>query len=213
MYTIDLLKGQGIPIRTKPTNIVVGVITLLVPVIVSIALLGYYLKGNIGIKVKQKELASYQANIAGMSDIIELQQAFEMEKSVINSSMDEVYSALGIQFKWSEFLELVARNMPPEVVLTELEAGKKFIKKEIPSEDNPEEMVEVDGVERTLKMRVSGLPEQNCDEEVRDFMDKIRFSEKFGAKIQNITVSQEFEQVNDENIISYQIDCIFKPQI
>ena len=213
MYTIDLLKGQGVPIRTKPANIAVGVVTLLVPVIVSIAILGYYLRSNIDIEVKQKELASYQANIAGMADIIELQQAFELEKAVINSSMAEVYSALGIQFQWSEVLELLAKNTPPAVVITKLEAKKKFIKKEVPDEDNPEEMLEVDNVERTLKIYVCGLPEQNCDEDVRDFMDKIRFSEKFGPKIQNITVSQEFEQIDDENVISYQIDCVFKSQM
>jgi len=213
MYTIDLLKGQGVPIRTKPANIVVGVVTLLVPVIISIAILGYYLRNNIDIKVKQKELAGYQANIAGMADIIQLQQAFELEKFMINSSMDEVYSALGIQFQWSGFLELLAKNIPPSMVMTELDARKKFIKRKVPKKDDPQETVEIDDVERTLEIYVSGPPERNSDEDVRDFMDKIRFSKKFASKIQSITVSQEFEQIDDKNFISYQIDCVFKSQL
>ncbi|NIA17507.1 MAG: hypothetical protein GWO86_04080, partial [Planctomycetes bacterium] len=107
----------------------------------------------------------------------------------------------------------LAKNTPDSVVITGLEAKKKFIKRKVPKKDDPQETVEVDDVERTLKIYVSGPPERNSDEDVRDFMDKIRFNEKFGSMIQNISVSQEFEQINDENYISYQIDCVFKSQL
>ncbi len=94
MYTIDLLKGQGIPIRTKPANIIVGVITLLVPVAISIVVLGYYLGNNVNLKIKQKQLADYKSNISKLTDIIDLQQTFQKEKTVITNGLNEVYSSL-----------------------------------------------------------------------------------------------------------------------
>jgi hypothetical protein len=76
MYKIDLLKGQGVPIRTRPKNVIVGIITLLVPIIISIAVLGYYLRNNVGISVRQKQLAVCQSNIDKLADVIELSQNF-----------------------------------------------------------------------------------------------------------------------------------------
>ena len=213
MYTIDLLKGQGIPIRTKPANIIVGVITLLVPVAISIVVLGYYLGNNVNLKIKQKQLADYKSNISKLTDIIDLQQTFQKEKTVITNGLNEVYSSLGIQFQWSSVLNLLAKNMPDSVVMTQLTAKRKLVKKEIPKKDEPGKMMDVQDVERTLQVTVGSSPEQNCDKAVRDFMDKIRFSKKIGPKIKTLSVSQEFEQVNDEKVVSYQIDCVFKSQL
>ena len=213
MYTIDLLKGQGIPIRTKPANIIVGVITLLVPVAISIVVLGYYLGNNVDIKIKQKKLAYYKSNISKLSDIIDLQRTFQREKNVINNGLKEVYTSLGLQFQWSPVLELLAKNMPDSIALTQLAAKRKFVKKMIPNKDEPQKMIDVQDIERTLQVTVSSSPEQNSDKAVRDFMDKIRFSKKIGPKIKTISVSQEFEQINDENVVSYQIDCVFKSQL
>ena len=213
MYKIDLLKGQGIPIRTKPANIIVGIITLLVPVIISMAVLGYYLRTNVGINVRQKQLAVCQSNIDKLADVIELHRTFEQEKIDINNGLTEVYSSLDTQFQWSPVLELLARDIPDSIVMTQLAAKRRFITKQVPNKDAPEEMIDVQDVQRTLQISVSAAPEQNCDKAVRDFTDKIRFSEKIGPKIKTISISQEFENINNENLVSYQIDCVFKSQL
>jgi hypothetical protein len=110
-------------------------------------------------------------------------------------------------------LELLARNIPDSIVMTQLAAKRKFVTKQIPNKDALEEMIDVQDVERTLQISVSAPPGQNCDKAVRDFTDKIRFSEKIGHKIKTITVSQEFENINNKNFVSYQIDCVFKSQL
>ena len=213
MYTVDLLNGHGTPTRIKPTIMLVGLITILMPIVVSIFVLNYYLGNNVDIKLKQKQLQNYKENISGLADVMNIQQTFEMEKAATNEGLREVYSSLGLQFQWSPVLELLARNMPDSIVMTQLAVKRKLIKKEVPKEDSPGEMMDAHEVERTLQMTVNGPPEQNCDEDVRDFMDKIRFSEKIGPKIKDISVSQEFEQIDSKNIVSYQIDCIFKSQL
>ena len=44
MFTIDLLKGQGIPIKSRPTGIAISAAAVAVPVIIAIVMLGFYLR-------------------------------------------------------------------------------------------------------------------------------------------------------------------------
>ena len=40
MFDIDLLKGQGIPIRSRPEGVAVAIVTVAVPVIIAIVMFG-----------------------------------------------------------------------------------------------------------------------------------------------------------------------------
>ena len=57
MFTIDLLKGQGIPIRSQPQGIVLGVIIIVVPLIMTVISLNSYLNSRVTIGVQAREIA------------------------------------------------------------------------------------------------------------------------------------------------------------
>jgi hypothetical protein len=44
MFIIDLLKGEHLPVKTKPQGIAIFVATFAVPVLVAIFMVGYYIR-------------------------------------------------------------------------------------------------------------------------------------------------------------------------
>jgi hypothetical protein len=101
--------------------------------------------------------------------------------------------------------------MPDSVVLTSLEVEQDSVKKKVPKKDDPKKTVEISVGVRTLRMKVSGGPQRNCDEAVKEFMDRLSSSEYLEPRLEKISVSQESEKIDGQDVVSYEISCVFKP--
>ena len=213
MFTIDLLKGEGIPAKSRPEGIAIAAATLAVPVIIAIVMFGLYLRNRIIISIQKQAIVNYETKIVELSDAVELQKSFEKEKAVIGSALSEVKSSIGRHTQWTPVLATLVENMPDLLVLTELRVKQNSVKIKVPKKDDPQKMVDISVPVRTLQMSVSGRPGDNCDEAVRDFKDRLRSSALLGPKLEDIRVSQEFDTLEGRDVISYEIDCIFKPEL
>ncbi len=213
MFTIDLLKGQGIPKRSRPENIAVVAITFAVPFIIAIVMFGFYLSDRVVISVQKQGIVNYESNIGKLSEAAELQKSFEREKNAINSCLSDVSSAIGKHTQWSDILVNLVRNMPDSVILTELELKQHSIRRKVPAKNDPKSITIITVPVRTLQMNISGSSHYNCDKAVRDFRDRLRFSTLLGPKLEGIVVSQKSDTLDGRDVISYEIDCIFKPQL
>ncbi len=211
MFTVDLLKGQGLPIKSRPTGIVISAIAVAVPVIIAMIMLGFYLRNKIIISVQKQEITKWETEIGKFSELVKLQESFEKERTVYSSCIAEVKSSIGKYVQWSPVLATVVENMPDSVTLSALEAKQRFIRKKVPQKDDPKKTNDVDVPVRTLRVSVCGSPQAHSDEVVRDFQSRLRSSAFLGPKLENINVSQESSKLDGQDIIIYQIDCVFKP--
>ncbi len=211
MFTIDLLEGQGIPIRSRPGGIVIATVTFAVPVIIGIVMFRFYLSDRITISIQKQEIVNYEAKINKLSEAVNLQKSFEKEKNAINGSMLEVSSSIGGYTQWSPILMTLVKNMPDSMVLTRLEGKQKYTKVKVPKKDAPKEMVDISIPLRTLHIGISGNPHYNCDKAVKSFRDRLRFSTLLEQRLEDIRVSQEVDTRHGQDIVHYEIDCVFKP--
>ena len=211
MFTIDLLKGQGIPPKSRPEGIAVGVVIFAVPVIVAIVILGVYLTDNISLSTQKRELADYEKRVDKLSDALELKKSFEKQRATINEVLAEVSSSIGRHMQWSDVLVDIVENMPDSMILAELEAKQNMVRRKVAKDGNAETKVDVMVPLRTLSITVSGKSEYNCDRAVRDFSDRLRVSKVLGPKLEDIRVSKSnLGRRKEKNLVSYQIDCVFK---
>lgn len=213
MFTIDLLKGEGIPIKSGPEGIAVAVITFAVPVIIAILMFGSYMSSSADLSIQKQEIIRHERKIRELSDAVEMQKSFEKEKTIITSCLSEVASSIGRHTQWSPVLATLARNMPDSIVLNRLEVRKKSVKRSVPKKDDPEKMVDISVPVTTLRMNVSGDPRYDCDRAVRNFRNRLRLSTVLGPKLEHIRVSQESDTIEGQDVVSYEIDCIFKPEL
>jgi len=213
LFTIDLLKGQGIPIKSRPEGIVVAAVAFVIPAVVAIVMLGWYLSTGTSISIQKQKISSYEEKISKLSKAVELYNSFEEEKKAINNCLSEVSSSIKKRTQWSPVLAMLVKNLPDSLVLKELEVKRRSTKKSLPKKDDPQTMVDVSVLVETLHMTVSGNPWNDSDEAIRLFKDRIRSSDLLGEKLEDIRISQEFNTTTSQNAVSYDIDCIFKPKI
>ncbi len=213
MFTIDLLKGQGLPIKSRPEGIVVAAVTLAVPVVIAIAMFSFYLRNSIIISIKKQDIVNYEAKLSKLSDAVELQKSFEKEKIAYGGCLSEVRDSINRHTQWSPILAILVQNIPDSVVLEKLGVGQSTVKKQVPRKDNPQEMVYTNITVRTLRMSIYGSPYSNCGEAVREFRNRLWSSSLLGPKLENIRVSQKSARVENRDVISYEIECVFKPEM
>lgn len=213
MFTIDLLKEQGVPMKSRPEGIAITAVAFVVPLIIAIIMFGCYLHTKIIVSIQKQGIVNYEKRIRQLSDAVEIQRSFENKRSIINNCLLEVASSLGRHSQWSPVLVTLVRDMPDSVALTSLDLKQRSVRKKMPSKSNPNQMVDVAVPVRTLQMTVSGHPNYNHSRAVRDFADRLRFSDVLEPKLEEIRVSQEGVTLQGEDVVSYGIDCIFKPAL
>jgi hypothetical protein len=213
MFTIDLLKGQGIPIKSRPCGAAIAAMAFAVPILVAMVMLGFYLGDRIVISAKKQEIVNYEGYINKLSDAVKLQESFEKEKNNINSCLSEALSSAGKHTQWSPILTTVVENMPDSMVLTRLEVKQRSVNKKVPKKEDPNKMADVSVPVSTLQMSVSGRPQADNDKAVKDFKDRLRLSALLAPKLEDIVVSQKSDTFEGQDVVSYEIDCIFKPEL
>jgi hypothetical protein len=212
MFTIDLLKGQGIPMKSSPGGIAIAGVTVAVPMTMAIIMFGFYLNDRTRVSIKEQEVVRCQAEIDKLSGAVGLQKSLEKEKIIYANCLSEVKSSIGKYIQWSPVLVTIVENMPDSVMLTGLEVKQRSVRKKVPKKDNPE-MIEKSVPVRILQMSVSGSPGYDCDKVVRDFRNHLRSSAFLGPKLENIGVSQESETLEGRDVASYEIECVFKTRL
>jgi len=210
MFTIDLLKGQGIPARSRPEGIIATAVTVVFPVVIAITMLGIYLSNRVVINIQERELAGYEKKIAGLSEAMRAHKSYEQQKGTIRQRISE---AIETHEQWSDILVTVVENMPDSLVLERMAVESRTTKVKVQDKKNPKKKSDKSVSIRTLYMTLGGAAGEASDREVQAFRDKLRVSSVLGPKLEDVPVSQQVGMVDDREVITYEMKCIFRPQI
>jgi Tfp pilus assembly protein PilN len=211
MFTIDLLKGEGRPVRTKPQGVAIFVATFAVPALVALIMAGFYIRNNVVICVQKQNVNSLDIQIKRLSEAIKFKKSSEKEKASITGCLTDVASAINRHTQWSSTLMTLLENLPDSVVVSSLDVKRSSIKRKA-TVDAAGRKINPSVSVRTLRIKVSGNPSSSCDLEVRAFRDRLKASADLGPKLEDVVVaSQGHEVIDGRDVVTYDIDCIFKP--
>ena len=213
MFTIDLLKGQGRPVRTKPQGVAIFVATFAVPFVVAMLMVGFYVSNKVIISVQKYNITSFDAQLQRLAEDWKRKESGDKEKASLNSCMTDVFNSIHRHTQWSPVLVALVENLPDSVVLTSLEVKQQTLKRKASAKGDAgsAKKAETSVVARTLKIRVCGNPGDDCDLEVKKFCDRLRASEYLGPKLEDVkNVSKGEDTIDGRSVVAYDIDCIFK---
>lgn len=213
MFTIDLLKGEGLPAKGRAQSMAVAAMASAVPAVIAIAMCGFYLQNRISISIREGEIAAYKEKTDKLSDAVAKQRVLELNKTAYGACLAEVNIAVERYTQWSPILATVVGNMPESVVLTALEVKERTVKRKVTKKDDPETTTEVSVLVPTLQMNVAATPQSDGDKTVRAFGDNLRSSALLGPRLEDITFSQKADELNGLAVVSYEINCLFKPKL
>jgi Tfp pilus assembly protein PilN len=211
MFTVDLLKGEGRPVRTKPQGVAIFVATFAVPMLVAFIMASYYTRNNVVISVQRQNISSLDIQIKRLSDALKFREYSEKEKASVTNCLNDVASAINRHTQWSSTLMTILENLPETVAVSSLDVKRSFIRRKA-AVDAAGRKIDPSVPARTLRIKVGGYPSGNCDLEVRNFRDRLKASKDLGPKLDDVIIaSQGHEVIDGRDVVTYDIDCIFKP--
>ncbi len=213
IFKIDLLKGEGIPPKSGPTGIVIAAVTAFVPVIIAMTLLGQHFHNKVTMKIKQQDIIKLESKTEKLSDAVEIQKSLEREKAFYNACLVDVKKSIEKYTQWSPALMTIVENMPPSVVLTDLVVEQDSVEKDVPKKDDPSKTLPMKVLVTKLLLRVSDNGQGNCDKAVKEFRDNLSSSPVLASKLENIIPSQKSEKEGGRDVVSYELNCLFRPEL
>ena len=213
MYEIDLLKGEGVPIRSRPGGIAFACLVIAVPLIVGAAMVSIYLEHRVATSVQSQQLTRLRRMIVTLSQALDTKRVLEERQAAGHHLLDDVKTALTGYTQWSPVLRTVIDCMPDALILTKLDATRNSVRREVPLKDNPKATTEITVPVRALQIGVCGYDEQSAYRAVRAFQDRLRAAPLLGPRIDTVTVSQESQVLDGEQVVSYELNCAFKPPV
>ena len=211
MFTIDLLKRQGVPIRTQPQGIALGVITLAVPLLLIVMALSSYLSSKISISLLSREIAACQASITKFGDVVQSQKQVNSEKQSLNRSLNDVGMALTRYTQWTPIIISIVENMPDSIIMTNLEVKRNSARISVPLKDDPTKKTTVTVPRRSLHMTVCSGTQANCAKAVREFSDRLRLSDELSSKLEDIKVSRSIKRLDHNTLGGFPVQIFKRP--
>lgn len=213
MFTIDLLKGQGIPARSRPEGIIATAVTVVLPVAIAITMLGIYFSNRVVINIQKREIDGYEKKIAGLSDEMKTYELYEQRKGAIKQRISETAEAISDHQQWSDILVTIVENLPDSLVLERMSVESKAAKIKVADERNPKKKKNKTIIKRTLHLTLGGAAGEVSNREVQNFRDKLKVSKVLGPQVEDIPVSQRVEMENGREVITYEMKCILRSQL
>lgn len=224
MFHIDLLKGQGIPEKSRPEGIATAVATAALPVVVAFVMLGFYLNNTIVISLRKSQIVNLEQKLKSqqLNEAVQSQNNLKSQKELLTGSISEVSSVIGKYTQWSGILETVVKNMPDSMALKsvavknetrKIKKAKEAKEDKENKENDSQKAVEVVVPVKTLRLSMFGSPEYSYDKEVKSFRDSLMADPNLRSKLDDIRVAQEVDKVEGKNSISYEIYLVFKPAL
>lgn len=211
MFTIDLLKGQGIPIKTMPGGMILTATAFFVPALFAVGIIGNYLHGSIILSSQRKRLSNYEAKIVQLTTGLKTKQLLHQEANSVSLFLQETADCLERQMQWSPILEFLARNISESLVLEQLDVTTTSVAKVVPKRGEPDRKVTITLPKRTLSMVLFGIKQAGSDDAVLELQRRLRTSAAFGNKIEDVRIlSQRAEK--KKSGIYYELHCVFKAE-
>jgi len=213
MYTVDLLKGEGVPIRCRPGGIAFACLLVVVPFLIGLGTVSYYLDGRVVVTIHKQQLNRLTTTIQTLSEAVQMREALERKKVRTAGLLSEVHAALDGKVQWSPILAALVENLSDTLVLTKLEARYNNVVCKVPAKSDPTMKIDMSVQVRELAIGVCGRDKQSSAEAVRKFQESLRSLPTLGPRLDTVTVSQSATTLDGEAGVLYELNCVFKPVI
>ncbi len=210
MYTVDLLVGEGIPIRSRPGGIALASLIIVVPLLIGLGMTSFYLDGEVILSIQRQQLSNIESASAALSHALQRKESLEQEKAQAAGVLSQIKATVEEYTQWSQTLDALVENLSETLVLTRLEAKLGTIQQKVPAKDDPTRKVEVSVPVRTLKLSVCGRQAGTALDAVQSLQENLRSSPIIGPMLDTITVSQNVVLLDNQQAVMYELECVLK---
>ena len=210
MYTIDLLKGGGLPAKSSISNAIAIGLLFSVPVIIFIMMTSTYAQSKILISSHTQTLDNYQNRFAGLKYYLAQEKLIQERYRTINSCMDEVNDLLEQNMQWSNILTLIEQTLPQSLIIDRLEVKIKNSKKTVPQRLDSKKMISIPVYDRSLTIQLHAASHTNSDAIVKKFQNDLTKAALTKALVGDLAISsRKPSRINEIDVTCYEMNYTF----
>lgn len=209
MLNIDMLKGQGIPMKSNPGTALLLALVIAIPVLATMAITAEYLNGRIELKTLKNEWSDVEDNISQLSAGVKFQASDRGIINNINACFVEVHEVLQYHIQWTPVFVTLIENLPDKLFLEKLTINTYPQQTEVPKRSDPLEFVSVDVPKSIVFIDLYSHLADHDNKNVLNYIQQLNALEQFMQKIDSI---RPLSQITDkqEGVVRYSIKCVFK---
>jgi hypothetical protein len=209
MLKIDLLKGQGIPIKSSPGGAFLLAVVIAIPLLTTMMLSTIYLDGRIELNTLRNEWGNIEDKISLLSTGVKFQESDRKEINSVNACFVEVHEVLQSHIQWTPIFVALFENLPEKLFLEKLSVDTHMEPAEVPKRSDPMEFITIDVPRSIMYIDLYGHIKDHDGEKVRNYIKKLNASTDLMEKIESVRPLSQRMDKHDE-VVRYSIKCVFK---
>ncbi len=213
MHKIDLLKGQGIPAKTTTGGIIILTVTVIVPLLVAVGMLDWYLQTKIDIEVMQQRIVTGNETISRYEPDLKFKKSLDRQITLLNRQLLEVSNSLDTFIQWSPILVTLSENMPSKMIMNRLATQCTSVRRTTRKKSDPNKPSIIPVPERKMVMNISGGKPGSYNTMVQGYQERLNLSPALRPKLKDIIPSKEASTIGSDQTESYIMNIIFKSEL
>jgi len=213
MFTIDLLKGAGVPIKNSPGTVALKALPFVLPLVVAVYLVGSFQINRTVIAMERSGIDKMQDKLAEYSADIQQVRQWNTAAEQTQKNLAEVTRGLGRHVQWSQTLQALVEQLPESVGLKEIKLSRTTTRKKVADSKDAKKEVNKTVIHRVLTLQVYGEPSLETDEAVQQYLNRLGQAPALRQRMKDIRiVSQQSDKLNGKPVTIHTIECEIQPQ-
>ena len=209
MHKIDLLKGQGIPPKVTFGNVIIIIITIIVPVLVLAGFLDKYLRNNIEIENIEHNIGSLEQNVTKSQPDMKVTLELQGQRDIYAARLNEVAKCVDTYMQWSPVLIELAQKIPPEIIMTKMEVTTEPIKTNGKQNNDPNKPLSIPIPERKMVMELNGIGTDSFNTIVQNYQKNLKASEILKSELKDLKFYMN-TNINEDSLETYYLNFVFQ---
>ncbi|MHC4385534.1 MAG: hypothetical protein ACYTEU_01050 [Planctomycetota bacterium] len=212
MFSIDLLKGKGLPQTFDVKTSVLKTVPILIPLLAITVFAASYQRDRAMLNNQQQTLKSNQQQIEQYTkDMAEYNRVNTQIKGM-EKCLKDISKALSYRIQVSDVLVELVQSLPDSIFIYEIKLDRNAQRIKDQQEDSAEVKQRL-VVRRQMQLVVCGYDAEQSDAAVQDYVNKLEQSPLLSEIFVEIKPSARQQgEVDGRPAIYYEIDCVLQEQ-
>ena len=212
MFSIDLLKGKGLPEKADLKRSALKVLPILIPVLAITVFASAYQHGRESLRDQQQVLKSNQQQFEIYAEDVAEYKKIDSKIKGMKKCLNDISKAMAYRVQVSEvFVELV-QVLPENIFVYEMKMDRNSVQEKIQQPDSGQVKQRL-VVRRKLNLVLCGYDEDKSDAAVQEYINTRKQSPLMTEGFTEMKPSARQQgEVDGRAAIYYEIECVLREQ-
>ena len=212
MFSIDLLKGKGLPEEIDPKRLILKALPILIPVLAVTLFASAHQHDRASLRTQQQLLNRNQQQLAIHTEDVAEYNKINSKIKGMQKCLNDISKAMAYRVQVSEVLVELSQLLPENIFVYEMNLDRKSVQEKIQQPDSggaKQRLV----VRRKLKLVLCGYDADKSDAAVQEYINTLKQSPRLTKIFTEIKPSARQQgEVEGRSAIYYEMECVLREQ-